>query len=42
MNEDTLTNTDSHEAVECTHDWSYLDEPFAETMICAHCGETQR
>lgn len=34
-----LPDNDDHE---CTHDWHYMDAPYAETMKCAHCGDTQR
>lgn len=27
---------------ECAHNWEYLDEPYAETMRCTECGDTQR
>lgn len=26
----------------CTHDWHYMDEPYADTMKCSECGDTQR
>ena len=26
----------------CTHDWYYMGEPYAETMKCSYCGDTQR
>lgn len=29
-------------AGECTHDWNYMADPYGDTMVCVHCGETQR
>lgn len=25
----------------CTHDWYYMDDPYADHMRCSHCGATQ-
>lgn len=37
-----LYDTEGEYESDCTHDWEYLEEPFAETMRCSHCGVTQR